>query len=112
MLDLKGVVLEATVESKNTGVKETKELGLILPTIGAALDFTPHRLFNLFAEVSGLPAGSLGYMVDAEAGLRFIPLPFFSISAGYRYFDVKIEYDDDSGQGKFFGPFIGASVRF
>ena len=50
--------------------------------------------------------------MDAEAGLRFIPVPFLTISAGYRYFDVKIEHDDDSGKAKFYGPFVGASVRF
>lgn len=114
MLELKGVVLHSSIEARNAtpSTKETEDLGLILPTIGAALDFTPHRLFNLFAEVSGLPAGSLGYVVDAEVGLRIIPLPFLTISAGYRYFGVKIEHDDDSGRAKFFGPFVGASVRF
>lgn len=114
MLELKGVVFDATVETRNAtpAIKESKELGLILPTIGAALDFTPHRVIHLFAEVSGLPAGSLGHVVDAEAGIRIVPLPFLTLSAGYRLFDMKVEHDDDSGKAKVYGPFVGASVRF
>jgi hypothetical protein len=114
ILELKAAVLDATVDSRNTipTVKESQELGLILPTIGAALDFTPHRMIHLFAEVSGLPGGSLGYIVDAEAGIRIVPVPFLTIAGGYRYFDLKIEYDNDSGQAKLYGPFVGVSARF
>jgi len=114
MLELKGVVFDATVETRNASpaIQESKELGLLLPTIGAAVDFTPHRMIHLFAEVSGLPAGSLGHIVDAEAGIRIVPLPFFTIAAGYRLFDLKIEDDDDFGKAKLYGPFVGVSVRF
>jgi hypothetical protein len=39
-------------------------------------------------------------------------VPFLTIAGGYRYFDLKIEYDNDSGQAKLYGPFVGVSVRF
>ncbi len=114
VFELKVAVLDASVDSRNTvpTIKESQELGLILPTIGAALDFTPHRMIHLFAEVSGLPGGSLGYILDAEAGIRFVPLPFLTIAGGYRLFDLKIEHDDDSGRTKLYGPFVGVSLRF
>ena len=114
ILELKVAVLDASVETRNTvpATKESQELGLILPTIGAAVDFTPHRVIHLFAEVSGLPAGSLGHIVDAEAGIRIVPLPFLTIAGGYRLFDLKIEHDDDRGRAKLYGPFVGVSVRF
>jgi hypothetical protein len=114
MLELKGVVIDANVETRNAvpAIEEGKELGLILPTIGAALDFTAIPKVDLFAEISGLPAGSLGHVLDAEAGIRVKPLPFFTISAGYRLFDVKIEHSDDSAEATLHGPFVGASVRF
>ena len=56
--------------------------------------------------------GSLGHVVDAEAGLRFIPIRFLTLSAGYRVFDVRIDLDDDLAKLQLTGPFIGASVRF
>jgi hypothetical protein len=114
MVELKGVVLDANVETRNAtpSIEEGKELGLILPTVGAALNFTAIPKVDLFAEISGLPAGSLGHMLDAEAGIRIVPLPFFTISGGYRLLDVKIEHSDDSGEARLHGPFVGASVRF
>lgn len=114
ILELKVAVIDASVETRNTvpATKESQELGLILPTIGAAVDFTPHRMIHLFAEASGLPGGSLGYIVDAEAGIRIVPLPFLTIAGGYRLFDLKIEHDDDRGRAKLYGPFVGVSVRF
>lgn len=114
MLELKGVVIDANVETRGVSpsIEEGKELGLILPTVGAALDFTAIPKVDLFAEISGLPAGSLGHVLDAEAGIRVNPLPFFTISAGYRLFDVKIEHSDDSVKARLQGPFVGASLRF
>jgi outer membrane receptor protein involved in Fe transport len=69
-------------------------------------------MIHIFAEVSGLPAGSLGHVLDAEAGIRFVPVPFLTIGGGYRYLDVKIEHDNDSGALKLSGPFAAVSVRF
>jgi hypothetical protein len=35
-----------------------------------------------------------------------------TLSAGYRVFDVRIEYGDDLAKLKLTGPFVGASIRF
>jgi hypothetical protein len=114
MVELKGVLFETSIETRDAvpSIREDKDIGLIVPTIGAALEFTPFRFLHFFAEVSGLPAGSLGHIVDAEAGIRIVPLPFLTIAGGYRLFDVKIEHDEDRGKARMYGPFVGVSVRF
>ena len=78
------------------------------------LDVTPPPLpmLHVFAEVSGLPAGDLGHIVDAEVGVRYIPIRFFTVSAGYRIFDIGIGRNDDVAQLTLRGPFVGMSFRF
>lgn len=114
MVELKGFLADVSIETRDVTprVRESADLGFVLPTVGAALDFTPHRAVHVFAEASGLPAGSLGHMVDAEAGIRVVPIRFLSFSAGYRIFDINVEEDDDFGKFRLAGPFVGASLRF
>jgi hypothetical protein len=69
-------------------------------------------MLQLFAEVSGLPAGGLGHVVDAEAGVRFVPIRFFTLLAGYRILDIRAEEGGDSAKLRLHGPFVGASLRF
>lgn len=54
-------------------VKEEEKFTAGLPTIGAALDINPHKIVDIFAEVSGLPAGEYGYFLDGEAGVENNP---------------------------------------
>jgi hypothetical protein len=112
LVELKGLLIDATVRSRDTGLRESGLLPMAFPTIGAMLSVTPIAALDIFAEVSGMTFGSLGHVVDAEAGLRFIPIRFLTLSAGYRVFDVRIEHDDDFAKLKLTGPFIGASFRF
>ncbi len=114
IIEAKGILAEASIETRDITprIRESATFPLLLPTIGVALDLTPHRAFHLFAEASGLPAGNLGHLVDAEAGIRVIPIRFLSVSAGYRIFDVRVEDDDDFGKFRLSGPFVGASLRF
>ena len=82
------------------------------PSLVKWLD-SPLAWLDVFAEVSGIPFGDLGHVLDAEAGVRFIPVRFFTVSAGYRIFDMRVGKDDDSfAKLKLTGPFIGASFRF
>lgn len=114
LLEAKGFFIEAELQTRAVSprVKENVVFPLVLPTIGLALDVTPHRMFQLFAEASGLPAGDLGHIVDAEAGLRFIPLRLVTFSAGYRIFDIRAGENNDFAKLRISGPFVGASVRF
>ena len=41
---------------------KSKKVLFGLPTVGVALDINPHKRVNIFGAVSGLPAGSYGYL--------------------------------------------------
>jgi hypothetical protein len=110
VFEVKGVVIDATMRS--SGQRESALVAIPFPTVGAMLNFTPISALDIFAEVSGMTFGSLGHVVDAEVGLRFIPIRFVTLSAGYRVFDVRLEHDDDFAKLKLTGPFVGASIRF
>ena len=112
LVEVKGLVIDATIRSRTTGFRESALLPMAFPTVGAMLSVTPISALDIFAEVSGMTFGSYGHIVDAEAGVRFIPIRFLTLSAGYRVFDVRVEHDDDFAKLRLTGPFIGASVRF
>jgi hypothetical protein len=111
MLELKGFLMDMSLES--TAGRESANLPIVLPTIGLAADVSIWRL-QLFGEVSGLPAGDLGYLVDGEVGIRYdVPiLPFLAVSAGYRIFEVRVGEDDDFGHLRLSGPFASLALRF
>ena len=112
LLELKGVVVDATIRSSGNGLRESATLPMAFPTVGAMLSVTPMSALDLFAEVSGMTFGDFGHVVDAEIGLRFIPIRFVTVSAGYRLFDLRVSNDDDFAKLTLTGPFVGASIRF
>jgi hypothetical protein len=112
LVELKGLVIDTSVRSPETGVRESALLPMAFPTVGGMLNVTPVSALEIFAEVSGMTFGSLGHVVDAEAGVRVVPIRFLTLSAGYRVFDVRIEHDDDFAKLKLTGPFVGVSFRF
>ena len=93
-------------------VKESERFVFGLPTIGVALDINPHRMLNIFAEGSGMYAGSYGYMYDAEVGVKLIPIKILSILAGYRILEFKGQIEHDWAKARVYGPFVGVTVRF
>lgn len=110
LLEVKGVFVD--VSMKAATVRESVELPIAFPTVGVMLNLTPHRMLEIFGEASGLPFGNLGYVVDAEAGLRFVPFSLLTVSAGYRLFDVRVGDSDDFAKLKLAGLFVGVSLRF
>jgi hypothetical protein len=109
LIELKGLVVDASVRSSS--IRESELIPMAFPTVGGMLNVSIKSL-DLFAEVSGLPFGELGHIVDAEAGVRFVPIRFFTLSAGYRFFDVRVGKDDNFAKLNLSGPFVGASLRF
>jgi len=114
LLEAKGFWVYTSLEAPDIlpPVKESKNFAIGLPTIGVALDINPHKVVNIFAEISGLPAGEYGYFLDGEAGIKIIPIKNLSILGGYRIFDIKAEDDPDFARLRISGPFIGATLRF
>jgi hypothetical protein len=114
LLEAKGALVDISLDAPYliTPIKESEKFIGGLPTVGAALDVNPHKLVNVFAEVSGIYAGKYGYFLDGEAGIKIIPIKNVSVVGGYRIFDVKVEDEPDLAQLRISGPFIGATLRF
>ncbi len=114
LLEAKGLWIDASLEAPYLvpPVKESQKYAAGLPTVGVALDINPHKIVNIFAEVSGLPAGKYGYFFDGEAGVKIIPIKNLSIVGGYRIIDIKANDDPDYAKLKISGPFVGATLRF
>ena len=116
LFEVKGFLADASLRTRGLTpeIRESGVFPLVVPTLGLALDVTPPMLpmLHVFGEVSGLPAGDLGNIVDAEAGFRFVPVRFFTVSAGYRFFDIGIGKNDDIAKLRLRGPFVGVSFRF
>jgi hypothetical protein len=110
MFEFKGFLADVSLDSGATS--KSAKLPFVLPTVGVATDFSFGDYIQVFAEVSGLPAGEYGYLVDGEAGVRVSPIPLVSIVAGYRVFDVRVGEDDDSGRLRLSGPFAGLAIKF
>jgi hypothetical protein len=114
LVEAKGFWGKAAIEAPDLAipVKKSENFYFVLPTIGLALDINPHRMLNIFAEGSGMYAGSYGYMYDAEAGIKLIPIKILSILAGYRILEFKAGNDPDYAKVRVYGPFVGVTVRF
>ena len=114
LFEAKGFVIDAHLRTLDVApmVRKSVPIALVLPTLGLALDVTALPMLNVFVEASGLPAGNLGHIVDAEAGVRFVPIRFFSLSAGYRVLDIRAHEGGDFAKLNLSGPFVGASLRF
>lgn len=114
VVELKGIMADISLDAPNLvpAVSESEDFIAGLPTVGVALDINPVKKVNLFAEISGLSAGSYGYFFDAEAGVKIIPIKNLSITGGFRIIDIEAEYDDDFVKIETTGPFVGATLRF
>ncbi|WP_024301085.1 YfaZ family outer membrane protein [Pseudogulbenkiania sp. MAI-1] len=79
----------------------------------AALDLGSN--FSLFGQAyhapSGTSSGSIREVNDANAGVRWNPVPLFTVEAGYRYFDVKRE-DAQRNRKLADGPYLGVGLQF
>lgn len=114
VLEAKGFVVEAALRARaaTPPLRETETLAIVVPSVGLAIDLSPHPVVGLFAEASGLPLGDRGHVVDAEAGVRITPIKILTIIGGYRFFEVRGEEDSSFAKLRLSGPFVGATVRF
>ena len=91
LIEGKGFWTKTTVEAPDLVpvLREKEKFLFALPTVGAALDINPHKMLNIFAEGSGLPAGKYGYMYDVEAGIKLIPIKILSIMGVTDYWNSR-----------------------
>ncbi len=115
VLEAKGLIADVSLDAPSLAISESANLSAGLPVVGLALDVSPFKdskFLSFFAEASGMSGGSYGHFIDAEAGVKLIPVKFFSISGGYRVIDVKVKDDPDLVDLRIKGPFAAATLRF
>lgn len=114
LLEAKGFLLDMSLEAPNLipPVEESEKFVGALPTVGAVLDINPHKVANVFAEVSGIYAGKYGHFFDGEAGVKIIPIKYLTVVGGWRLLDFKIEDAPDFAELRLSGPFVGATLRY
>ncbi len=96
---------------KSAGLSKSESLRAPIPAVGATLGIHPVSQLAIHAEITGFHAKVSGVdatMVDAFAGVDYLFVPFFGISAGYRYFalDATDEDQENMVDIKQRGPFV------
>ncbi len=114
VLELKRLSIDATLNAPdvNPPMSEADTLNGVLPTVGLAVDISPHPAIDIFLEGSGIDAGTHGSMYDAEAGIRAYPIANLGVFASYRVLDLRLRSDPDYAKLRISGPFAGLSVRW
>lgn len=124
ILEAKGVAGKVTLDAPVAGIKESTDFIAGLPTVGACIAVNPFKNnapyvsdtilsdLSFYAEAAGMSAGEYGYFVDAEAGVRWTPIKYVSVSGGYRVVSLKAEDDPDYARFELKGPFAAATIRF
>lgn len=100
------------LKAPTLAIQEKEEITVPFPLLGLIGRFYPIKWLNFTAKISGLPLGSYGHIMDAEASLQINPLKYVGISGGYRYFEVRGRYNENSVDFKLDGPFATLLVRF
>jgi hypothetical protein len=114
ILEVKYFNIDAGLEAPNEvpAIDESESIDAPIPTVGLAFQLGLPFLFNIGGEITGITAGKYGYMLDAEAAINFNPVPFLTLSSGYRYLKLNVEDDDDEVDFDLNGPFLTLLVGF
>jgi hypothetical protein len=112
LVEANGFLMRARLDAPALGVGQTEELGAGLPTIGLAMDIQPRRWVDIYGQVSGMKAGSYGYFVESDSGVKVFPWRHLVVDAGYRTFNLHVESDPDFARLRLRGPFVGVGFRF
>lgn len=83
-----------------------------IPLVGVGAEAELGGGVSAYANISCLPLASYGHFYDLETGLKYKPIPYFSLSAGYRRVDINVHHGDDRGNFVLDGPWAGISYNF
>jgi hypothetical protein len=124
ILEAKGVAGKVSLDAPALAINESSDFIAGLPTVGLSMTINPFKnsepyhskniLSNLgfYAEAAGMSAGKYGYFIDAETGVRWVPVKYVSVSGGYRMVSLKAEDKPDYVKMELKGVFAGCSIRF
>ncbi|HEY3174668.1 MAG TPA: hypothetical protein VGK94_02795 [Candidatus Polarisedimenticolia bacterium] len=116
LVGLHGIDVDARLESEISGLREGKNLRGVIPAVGATLGIHPISKLAIHAEASGLALTISGVkvkLIDGFAGVDWLFVPKFGVKAGYRYFVLDAQDDDeqDSLNLRQTGPFAGIALH-
>jgi hypothetical protein len=95
-----------------TTLNQSEDVAGALPTVGVAAEIRPMDNLIIYAEIAGIEHDDYGHFYEAEAGVKFRPVDYISLTAGYRVIEMKLEDDKNSFTLKLDGFFLGGGVQF
>jgi hypothetical protein len=113
--ELKYVKLDAAVTSTALTTPATLEQNAPVPTIGLAGRGYPHPNVSISGEFAGLKVNSSDFEAslwdfDVNAAVTFGR--YIGVQGGFRSVTIDFTIDEDIGNLKVMGPYVGAVVRF
>ncbi len=124
ILEAKGVAGKTALDAPSLAISESEDFIAGLPTAGLVFEFNPFKTsepyakkeiwknFSFYGEIAGMSAGKYGYFGDAEAGIKFNPCKYSSITGGYRVVSLKAKDSPDYAKIELKGLFVSAAIRF
>jgi outer membrane protein len=112
-LNVRIMDVKAEIEQKDLDLKESESYLLPLPMLYTGIQIKPLRYIALEFEGRGI-GWSSDYYVSLTGRLKVKPSflgPVF-VAGGYRYDNLKIDYQDIDIDTEFYGPFAEAGLEF
>ena len=113
--ELKYAPLAASITAAALAPPAATEQNAPVPTIGVAGRGYPHPMVSISGEFTGLKVNSSDFEAslwdwDVNGAVTFGK--YIGVQGGYRSFTIDFTIDDDIGNIKVMGPYVGAVVRF
>ncbi len=103
--------VKAEIEQKDFDIKESVSYFLPLPMLYTGVQIKPLKYIALEFEGRGI-GWSSNYYVSLIGRLKVKPYGPLFVAGGYRYDNVKSDYDDLDIDAKFQGPFAETGLEF
>jgi hypothetical protein len=114
MLEADGFLMSSRLQAPalTPAIDQRESLSAGLPSVGLALDLNPHPRVNIYGQVAGMKAGSYGYFVGSDDGVKVRAWKGLFFTAGYRTFNLHVTSSPDFARLDMRGPFVGTGWRF
>ena len=110
-LNVRLMDVKAEIEQKDLDLKDSVSYFLPLPMLYTGVQIKPIKYFALEFEGRGI-GWSSNYYVSLIGRLKVKPYGPLFVAGGYRYDNIKMDYDDLDIDAKFQGPFAEAGLEF
>ena len=103
--------INAELQEVLTGREQSLTFFAPIPTLGLALRWDVTRNLYVRGAVAGIYAGELASYIDASAEIGFDITRNVGVFAGYRFWDLHVEWDDDDYDFDNGSVYAGVEVR-